>query len=499
MCKNNIIQKRHMIGLTTILVLFLGLHICADEAQAQNNCDDILRENMSNSKDPYQLAKASFNLGYSLYVRQKYVEANTCFQYAIQHANRMKGNESALKMASVIRMQSIYYLARTLHKVEGPEKATSTYNWLLREYPDHFDGFHFRGHVYLETGKPEPASADFSKAIEIRTADKARVDHPSREADKINSELSELFMDRSHARFDLKQYDQSLADASKAMELGTTSARAYYRRGAANAALGRPDIALLDFDKAIRLSPKYAEAYVERGAIYAEKKQTTEALKDFSAAIEYAPNWNMGYWKRGTLRLHQRDFEAAAKDFSKVIEILPKWPGAFGTRGNANFFQSKFAEAASDLATYFELGGTEVAYYSLLGISQHETGKHELAISNLGKAIKENPKDADLYRLRGISFFKLQKMDLSITDLTNSITLDSKPTDSLYFRAKIYFIQDKLPQALADINKALTFEPSAAHFEIRAAIHCAAGRKPLAKTDERKIIALGGKVAEPCQ
>lgn len=73
---------------------------------------------------------------------------------------------------------------------------------------------------------------------------------------------------------------------------------------------------------------------------------------------------------------------------------------------------------------------------------------------------------ARLFRLRGYSNASALKYDLAMTDLNRLI------------ESKFYQASD---------------------LDLRSQIYCLTGKKVEAKEDEKKVIALGGKVLKPCQ
>ena len=82
-------------------------------------------------------------------------------------------------------------------------------------------------------------------------------------------------------------FDDAIAEYSKAIQLDAKCAEAFFSRGLVYARdKGQFDKAISDFTETIRLDPKYAEAYGKRGLAYEEKGETAKAQSDFNKAME---------------------------------------------------------------------------------------------------------------------------------------------------------------------------------------------------------------------
>src|SRR5689334_6071962 len=71
-------------------------------------------------------------------------------------------------------------------------------------------------------------------------------------------------------------------------EVAPNLAAAYRNRGVAHAARGDYDQAIADFSKAIELNPNYATAYNDRAVAYTSKGDFQRAVADVTKAVELA-------------------------------------------------------------------------------------------------------------------------------------------------------------------------------------------------------------------
>mmetsp|Transcript_47611 Transcript_47611/g.101914 ORF Transcript_47611/g.101914 Transcript_47611/m.101914 type:complete len:358 (+) Transcript_47611:188-1261(+) len=80
----------------------------------------------------------------------------------------------------------------------------------------------------------------------------------AKESDLWRFRLS-LYLNLSMAALQLKEYEEVVENATKALKLDADNSKAFYRRGLAQDALGRAQAAASDLQKAARLEPKSAE------------------------------------------------------------------------------------------------------------------------------------------------------------------------------------------------------------------------------------------------
>ena len=88
---------------------------------------------------------------------------------------------------------------------------------------------------YYNTGRPEPAIADFSRAIELAP------------------DVPGLLFKRAYAFNDVGDPDAAIRDANQLLEMAPENPRGYLARGVAELMLGNIDVGLSDLDSALAL------------------------------------------------------------------------------------------------------------------------------------------------------------------------------------------------------------------------------------------------------
>jgi tetratricopeptide (TPR) repeat protein len=95
---------------------------------------------------------------------------------------------------------------------------------------------------------------------------------------------SEAFMLMAQKKFENRDFENAIADFSKAIELSPHNRLAYISRGIAKGEIKDKDGALDDFQKAIELPPQNGDAYFSRGVFYYQDGNMTNAKSDLQKA-----------------------------------------------------------------------------------------------------------------------------------------------------------------------------------------------------------------------
>ena len=99
-------------------------------------------------------------------------------------------------------------------------------------------------------------------------------------------------LDHGRACLDKREYDDAIADYTKAIALDSNLAAAYTNRGLAYEKKDEVDRAIADYTKAIALDPNddLDYTYAERGYAYQRKGEFDRAIADFRKALEIDPS-----------------------------------------------------------------------------------------------------------------------------------------------------------------------------------------------------------------
>ena len=82
----------------------------------------------------------------------------------------------------------------------------------------------------------------------------------------LNPNIVAIYSNRAICELKLEQYGLAIADATKAIELDATFAKAYYRRACAHLAILDPKAALPDLKMVVKLDPRNAQVKMQLDA-----------------------------------------------------------------------------------------------------------------------------------------------------------------------------------------------------------------------------------------
>lgn len=197
--------------------------------------------------------------------------------------------------------------------------------------------------------------------------------------------------ERGNRFADSGQYDQAIAEYTKAIEIGPKYPFGYLNRGRAYAEKGQYDQAMSDFNKAVEVDRKCEGAYFLRGLAYFDKAQYDQAISDFTKTIEIARGFADAYYYRGVANWYKTQYDQAISDSTKAIELDPKYADAYHNRGLAYSNKGQYDQAILDFTKAIELDPSHVRAYGGRGVAYCAKGQFDRAMSDLNEAKKLDP------------------------------------------------------------------------------------------------------------
>jgi tetratricopeptide (TPR) repeat protein/class 3 adenylate cyclase len=160
----------------------------------------------------------------------------------------------------------------------------------------------------------------------------------------------DAYLGRAEARRRLVQYELSLEDCNKVIQLKPDEPRGYNCRGLGRQLLKQYDVSLPDFSEAIRRNPNFALAYAGRGTSYNLLQQYDRALQDFNEAIRLMPRNPQFHIRRGNAYSNLKQYDNAIRDYTESIRLQPNNMNAYRLRALAEEASGDAAGAAADRA-----------------------------------------------------------------------------------------------------------------------------------------------------
>jgi tetratricopeptide (TPR) repeat protein len=188
---------------------------------------------------------------------------------------------------------------------------------------------------YLLKGTEQSLRGEYERAIE--TLSKAL---------ELDSQNAAAYWHRGIAFLESGQVEQALQDFGESLRL-EPSALCYYNRALAWMSKGEVERALCDLDEAIRLDPQDAESYNLRAILYAKQGNLERAIAEIERAID------LGYengWMNKAIFLEQIGRgEEALESWEQALEVNPKNTLVLCRRGLLLMRQGRRQEAQRDL------------------------------------------------------------------------------------------------------------------------------------------------------
>ncbi len=183
--------------------------------------------------------------------------------------------------------------------------------------PKYTEAYFERGLIKFNSKDYNGSIQDLDKAIEIKPSDSA-------------------FVFRAMVKYFSGDFKGVIEDCDKAIAFNSSKdilAGAYNFSGQAKANLKDNDGALKDFSKAIELNPSFAKSYNNKAVLEGNLNNHESAIKDYNKAIELDTTWAEAYANRGLEKNYTEDYLGALEDFNKAIKLKPDDAITFAGRG----------------------------------------------------------------------------------------------------------------------------------------------------------------------
>jgi len=196
-----------------------------------------------------------------------------------------------------------------------------------------------------------------------------------------NEVLGQIFLNRGLQDAKLHKYNKAVLNFTRAISAYPELVYAYTNRAQMYMILREWDNSLKDFCKAIELKPT-DETYINRGKYFARIKQDQKELDDYISASIVNPKSKKAfhclyvkYFK------YLKDYEKAIDVSTKFINIDPSYHMGYLIRARTHFARGDYVGAIADLTKSVELFPMTTSYelraksYEML--NQHDRAKSD--------------------------------------------------------------------------------------------------------------------------
>lgn len=275
------------------------------------------------------------------------------------------------------------------------------------------------GEIFWMKAKIEINNKDYEESLIRLMKDKQKI----RELELLALELKNTNKELAEINKELiKNGRNSVNDLEKRYldKINLLSSSDYFYNGLVKLENNEFQESLYDFNKAVDIAPSFAAAYFGRAISEIALRDVNEALADLNKAIEINPDFELAYYVRGRLKDELQDYQGAIFDCTKAIELVPDFAEAYFTRGYSKAQLQDNRGAIADYTKVIEIDPYYAIAYNNRASSQALIKNYRKSISDYNKAIELDPKMADAYLGRGISKILMGEKQGGCLDLSKS-------------------------------------------------------------------------------
>lgn len=220
-----------------------------------------------------------------------------------------------------------FYNRGCTHKYKGAlESAIRDFNRIIELDPSHSHSYNRKADIYFENGQFKRAIENYLKVIELSN----------------NNQVLALACNKTgEALTAIGEYDKALEYLDRVFALtGPKTLRArlgYYNRGVTYYKKGNYDRSIEDFERVLEIQPKYPYAFYFRGLAYARKSEYRKAVLDFNHAVANSngiPLMARALYNRGVAYEKLGNFVQASQDYDGALKLNPKDPSSILARAS---------------------------------------------------------------------------------------------------------------------------------------------------------------------
>jgi len=200
-------------------------------------------------------------------------------------------------------LPDLFDMAKQYSEIGKPQKAVEILKEALAFHPDHTSVMQHLADAFNQSGQPQKARELLLKVVQ-------------KEAQNLPACIA-----LSHSCVALREFEEALIYASRAVELETNSALAYLAKANVFLAMERDEPALSALESAFRCDPRNAQIQMTMGDVCLQNlDRPNEAMEHYRMAVKLDPALLSGF-----IRIAQLNIERGqAEDARKTIEIVRK-------------------------------------------------------------------------------------------------------------------------------------------------------------------------------
>jgi len=140
---------------------------------------------------------------------------------------------------------------------------------------------------------------------------------------EVRAFLGEVYRKKATAALARQDYNDAIAQSSRALGFNPDDALAFNERGAAYSYLNQLDEAIADYSAAVKLNPSLTRAWRSRGSAHYYKGDFEKAVADCTEAIKRDPDYALAYLSRSRALAQLKQFDKSRAAATKAVPLDP--------------------------------------------------------------------------------------------------------------------------------------------------------------------------------
>ena len=225
---------------------------------------------------------------------------------------------------------------------------------------------------------------------------------------------------------------------------------AYYNKGIIEYEEGQYDLSIENFKKAIEINESVFDYHYNLGLAYIKTEEYDLAITSFNKAIVLNSRDFDVYQNLGLAFFNKGEFLKAAKAYKKAVMLNSNDPENFENTGAAYFSLKNYKEAIFYFKQAVKLEPRNSTYNYNLAYTYYETENYEFAEDYLINTLNYNRQDEESYFLLGKVYLKQHDSLLAKDNFEKVLKLNPDHKEALAALEKINLKKNSKPGAVSE-------------------------------------------------
>jgi tetratricopeptide (TPR) repeat protein len=170
-------------------------------------------------------------------------------------------------------------------------------------------------------------------------------------------------MGRANMLGKMGKYELALKDYEIALSINSDLTEIYVNRAITYSILKQYENAFKDYEKALFYEPNNYQIHINRGFAYIEYGDFEKAISDFTIVLQLQPNNQRIHFMRALAYHRANKLESAVLGYNAVLQINPNNPDAYHNRAICFEAEGKYKQALEGILKAQKLGKQENEAY----------------------------------------------------------------------------------------------------------------------------------------